>query len=74
MTLNETTPVFVTGGSGFVGGAAILELVARGIPVRALARSGAAAEKVRALGAGAGAWAISAAWRQCARGCRVASR
>ncbi len=51
MTLNETTPVFVTGGSGFVGGAAILELVARGIPVRALARSGAAAEKVRALGA-----------------------
>jgi len=51
MTLNETTPVFITGGSGFVGGAAIRELVARGVPVRALARSEKAAGAVRALGA-----------------------
>ena len=51
MTLNETTPVFVTGGSGFVGGAAIMALAARGVQVRALARSDGAAEKVRALGA-----------------------
>jgi len=51
MILTETTPVFVTGGSGFVGGAAIMELAARGVPVRALARSGSAADKVRALGA-----------------------
>ncbi len=51
MTLNETTPVFITGGSGFVGGAAIRDLVARGVPVRALARSENAAGAVRALGA-----------------------
>lgn len=42
---------FVTGGSGFVGGALIAELVARGIEVVALARSEDAVEKVRALGA-----------------------
>jgi nucleoside-diphosphate-sugar epimerase len=43
--------VFVTGGSGFVGGALIPALVARGVEVVGLARSDAAAAKVRALGA-----------------------
>ena len=42
---------FVTGGSGFIGGALVRRLVADGWSVRALARSDAAAEKVRALGA-----------------------
>jgi nucleoside-diphosphate-sugar epimerase len=42
---------FVTGGSGFVGGALIARLVADGWTLRALARSGPAAEKVRAAGA-----------------------
>ena len=42
---------FVTGGSGFVGRALISYLVARGNEVRALARSGKAAETVRAAGA-----------------------
>lgn len=44
-------PVFVTGGSGFVGGALIRGLVARGIEVRALARSAEAADAVGGLGA-----------------------
>ena len=43
--------VFVTGGSGFVGGALVQRLVAEGRFVKALARSEAAAETVRALGA-----------------------
>lgn len=43
--------VFVTGGSGFVGGRLIAALKARGDEVRALARSDKAAETVRALGA-----------------------
>ena len=42
---------FVTGGSGFIGGRLIERLVAEGRPVRALARSDAAAAKVEALGA-----------------------
>ncbi|HEU4977470.1 MAG TPA: NAD-dependent epimerase/dehydratase family protein [Solirubrobacteraceae bacterium] len=42
---------FVTGGSGFIGGALVRRLVADGWSVRALARSDAAAQKVRALGA-----------------------
>lgn len=42
---------FVTGGSGFVGGALIERLRAEGWEVRALSRSEAAAEKVRAHGA-----------------------
>lgn len=44
-------PVLVTGGSGVVGGAIVRRLVADGRTVRALARSDAAAETVRALGA-----------------------
>ena len=42
---------FVTGGSGFVGGALIRTLVAEGEPVRALARGPLSAETVRGLGA-----------------------
>jgi nucleoside-diphosphate-sugar epimerase len=42
---------FVTGGSGFIGGALIRRLVADGWDVRALARSDAAAQRVAALGA-----------------------
>lgn len=42
---------FVTGGSGFVGRALIEEFRARGVPVRALARSKAAEEAVRDAGA-----------------------
>jgi nucleoside-diphosphate-sugar epimerase len=42
---------FVTGGSGFIGGRLIERLVGEGRPVRALARSDAAAEKVKGLGA-----------------------
>jgi len=63
------TSAFVTGGSGFIGGALTQRLVAEGWDVRALARSDAAAEKVRALGAepvrgdldDAGAMAVGAA-------------
>lgn len=44
-------PVFVTGGSGFVGGAVVDHLVASGADVRALARSGASADRVRTKGA-----------------------
>lgn len=43
--------VFLTGGSGFLGRALIRRLVAEGHPVRAIARSAASAERVRALGA-----------------------
>ncbi|MGQ0837204.1 NAD-dependent epimerase/dehydratase family protein [Actinokineospora sp.] len=43
--------VFVTGGSGFVGGRLIARLVADGHTVRALARSDTAAARVGALGA-----------------------
>jgi nucleoside-diphosphate-sugar epimerase len=42
---------FVTGGSGFVGRALIRELIRRGIAVRGLARSDAAASTVSGLGA-----------------------
>lgn len=45
------TQAFVTGGSGFVGGAVIGNLVASGADVRALARSEASARRVRIRGA-----------------------
>jgi nucleoside-diphosphate-sugar epimerase len=43
--------IFVTGGSGFVGGAAIRKFVASGHDVRAMSRSEASDAKIRALGA-----------------------
>lgn len=43
--------VFVTGGSGYVGRAAIGRLVAQGHRVIALSRSAASAQAMRALGA-----------------------
>jgi nucleoside-diphosphate-sugar epimerase len=45
------TAAFVTGGSGFIGGALIRRLVADGTDVHALVRSEASAQKVLALGA-----------------------
>jgi nucleoside-diphosphate-sugar epimerase len=65
---------FVTGGSGFIGGALIRRLVAEGRPVRALARSEAAAAKVAALGAEPvrGDLDDTAAMDAGARGCTVA--
>jgi nucleoside-diphosphate-sugar epimerase len=62
--------VFVTGGSGFIGAAFVRAAVAAGWDVRALARSSASAERLRALGATAvdgdvldesGAWRAAAA-------------
>lgn len=46
-----SAPLFVTGGSGFLGGQLIRDLVADGQPVRALVRSERASAVVRALGA-----------------------
>ncbi len=43
--------VFVTGGTGFIGSRLVALLVRRGVEVRALARSQAGVEKVKALGA-----------------------
>ncbi len=43
--------VFVTGGSGFIGSAFVRAAVAAGWEVRALARSAASADRLRALGA-----------------------
>jgi nucleoside-diphosphate-sugar epimerase len=65
---------FVTGGSGFIGGALIRRLVAEGRRVRALARSEAAAAKVAALGAEPvrGDLDDTAAMDAGARGCTVA--
>jgi Nucleoside-diphosphate-sugar epimerases len=46
-----TRPVFLTGGTGFVGGALLTRLVGDGHEVRALARSAKGAEMVSSLGA-----------------------
>ncbi len=67
-------PVFVTGASGFLGGALTRALVGDGIEVRALARSDASATKVEGLGAVAvrGDLADPAQLRQAAEGCELA--
>jgi nucleoside-diphosphate-sugar epimerase len=66
--------VFVTGGSGFIGGRLIERLCSDGHQVRALARSDAAAETVRERGAEAvpGDLADVAAMRGGAEGCELA--
>jgi nucleoside-diphosphate-sugar epimerase len=48
--------IFVTGGSGFIGGRLIARLRSEGHQVRALARSTTAAERVRAHGAELAYW------------------
>jgi nucleoside-diphosphate-sugar epimerase len=65
---------FVTGGSGFIGGRLIERLVADGNPVRALARSDAAAGRIAALGAESvrGDLADGSSLEDGARGCEVA--
>jgi nucleoside-diphosphate-sugar epimerase len=66
--------VFVTGGSGFIGGRLIERLVSDGSRVRALARSDRSAERVRALGAEpvAGDLQDTGAMEAGAEGCDVA--
>jgi nucleoside-diphosphate-sugar epimerase len=68
------TAVFVTGGSGFIGGRLIERLRSEGHAVRALARSATAAERVRAHGAEPveGELADVAAMRGGAEGCELA--
>jgi nucleoside-diphosphate-sugar epimerase len=68
------TGVFVTGGSGFIGGRLVERLCAEGHLVRALARSRTAEESVRARGAEpvAGDLADVAAMRAGADGCQLA--
>ena len=69
-----TTSAFVTGGSGFIGGALVRRLVADGWTVRALARSDASADVVRERGAEPvrGELADIAAMAAGAAGCEVA--
>jgi len=68
------TGVFLTGGSGFIGGRLIERLRAEGHTVRALARSSAAADRVLARGAEPvlGELADVAAMRAGAEGCELA--
>ena len=54
---------FVTGATGFLGRAIVEELVAAGRPVRALARSDDAAQRLAALGAEPASTAASIAVR-----------
>jgi nucleoside-diphosphate-sugar epimerase len=68
------TGVFLTGGSGFIGGRLIERLRADGYSVRALARSSSAADRVRDLGAEPvrGELADVAAMQAGAEGCELA--
>jgi nucleoside-diphosphate-sugar epimerase len=68
------TDVFVTGGSGFIGGRLIERLCADGHTVRALVRSPSAAARVQARGAEpvSGELADVAAMRAGAEGCEIA--
>jgi nucleoside-diphosphate-sugar epimerase len=68
------TAVFVTGGSGFIGGRLIERLCGEGHSARALARSDAAAERVRDRGAEPVRGDLSdvAAMRAGAEGCELA--
>lgn len=68
------TTAFVTGGSGFIGGRLIERLVADGHTVRGLARSEAAAERIRARGGEPVAGDLSDvdAMRAGATGCELA--
>lgn len=65
--------VFLTGGTGFVGGALLRRFVAEGRAVRALARTPAGQERVRSLGAEAVAGDLEdeAVLRRGMAGCRV---
>ena len=58
--------IFITGASGFVGGAATRRLVEAGHAVRAMSRSPASDERLQALGAEVG---MGVAWRCSAGGC-----
>ena len=71
--MDATRTAFVTGGSGFVGGALIQRLVRDGARVRALARSHASAAKVEELGAEAvrGDLSDTKSLREGAAGCDV---
>jgi nucleoside-diphosphate-sugar epimerase len=68
------TRAFVTGGSGFIGGALIERLRSEGVEVRALARSERSAERVRELGAEAVSGDLDdrESLRAGAEGCEVA--
>jgi nucleoside-diphosphate-sugar epimerase len=72
--VTEEAAAFVTGGSGFIGDRLVRRLVADGRPVRALARSDDAAEKVAVAGAEAvrGDLSDPAALRAGAEGCELA--
>lgn len=65
--------VFVTGGTGFIGGCLVSLLVARGVEVRALARSMAGLEKLKSLGAIPipGDVTDAASMKEAMRGCDV---
>lgn len=65
--------VFLTGGSGWVGGALLQALVAEGRHVLGLARSDTAAERVRSLGAEPvrGDLLVPGAWEDRLAGCRT---
>jgi nucleoside-diphosphate-sugar epimerase len=68
------TSAFVTGGSGFIGGRLIERLRGEGVAVRALARSPAAAERVRVRGGEpvSGDLSDTDAMRSGAEGCELA--